>query len=192
MGKLGFYFDQTRCIGCRTCQIACKDKNDLSVGVLYRHVRSFEQGDYPNPGYFHYSWNCNHCETPACVTICPVGAMHIDSAEGTVQPNNESCIGCGYCVEACPYKVPILLDTGVAGKCDACIAWRQKGENCICVDACLMRCLDFGDIDELKAKYGEGLVNELSILPSANETTPSLLVNPRLCALDADFTEKAI
>ena len=76
MGKLGFYFDSTLCIGCRTCQVACKDKNGLPAGISYRVVRSFETGDYPRPGFYHYSGACNHCFSPACVASCPVGAIH--------------------------------------------------------------------------------------------------------------------
>jgi anaerobic dimethyl sulfoxide reductase subunit B (iron-sulfur subunit) len=193
MAKLGFYFDQTRCIGCRTCQIMCKDKNDLPVGIIYRQVKTFETGEYPAPGYYHYSWNCNHCENPACVTVCPVSAMHVDAEDGTVQPNDELCIGCGYCVDACPYHVPQMkTPEAVVGKCDACIAWRQKGDRPACVDACVMRCLDFGDLDELQAKYGEGLVDEIPLLPDASQTMPSLLVRARECALDSSFTEKII
>lgn len=61
----GFYFNQQACIGCRTCQVACKDKNDLEVGYLFRRVESFEVGEFPKPATFHYSGACNHCHTPA-------------------------------------------------------------------------------------------------------------------------------
>ena len=70
----GFYFNQQMCIGCRTCQVACKDKNDLEVGYLFRRVESFEVGEFPAPAIFHYSGACNHCHTPACVEVCPAGA----------------------------------------------------------------------------------------------------------------------
>ena len=78
MGKKAFYFNMANCIGCRTCQIACKDVNDLEVGTLFRHVDSFETGAYPSAVLYHYSSSCNHCEEPACVANCPTGAMYID------------------------------------------------------------------------------------------------------------------
>ncbi len=191
MAKLGFYYDQTRCSGCRACQVMCKDVHDLPVGELYRNVRTFEQGDYPNPGYYHYSWSCNHCETPACMLNCPEKAIYV-ADDGTVQIDADACTGCKICVTACPYGVPTYrASTSVVGKCDTCKAWRDKGERAACVDACTMRCLDFGDLDELKAKYGSDLVNEIPILP-APVTNPSILIKPRECALERDFDQKYI
>lgn len=102
----GFYFNQQMCIGCRTCQVACKDKNDLEVGYLFRRVESFEVGEFPAPATFHYSGACNHCHTPACVEVCPAGATYINEEDGTVQHDDEACIGCGYCVKACPLWTP--------------------------------------------------------------------------------------
>ena len=66
MAQYGFYFDQTVCAGCHTCQIACKDKNRLKIGTLYRKVLTGEVGEYPNPGIFHLATACNHCDNPAC------------------------------------------------------------------------------------------------------------------------------
>ena len=67
----GFYFDMTACIGCRTCQVACKDKNDLEMGVIFRRLSDFEVGEYPAVQTYHYSGSCNHCEKPECVAACP-------------------------------------------------------------------------------------------------------------------------
>lgn len=89
----GFYFNQQACIGCRTCQVACKDKNDLEVGYLFRRVESFEVGEFPKPATFHYSGACNHCHTPACAEVCPAGATYINEEDGTVQHDDEACIG---------------------------------------------------------------------------------------------------
>ena len=70
MAQYGFYFDQTVCAGCHTCQIACKDKNRLDVGCLFRNVKSYETGEFPNPGIYHMSTTCSHCDNPACVSAC--------------------------------------------------------------------------------------------------------------------------
>lgn len=192
MSKLGFYFDMEACIGCRTCQIACKDKNNLDVGVLFRRVRSFETGVYPQPNAFNYSGACNHCSEAKCVKGCPTGAMY-HAEDGTVQHDNDKCIGCRYCIWNCPYGAPQYIEEkGVVMKCDSCKDLRDAGQNPACVDACLMRCLDFGEIDKLKAKYGPDLVKELPILPSSAITNPNVLIKPKDCALQRGCKEKEV
>ena len=79
----GFYFDMTRCIGCRACQVACKDKNRLEVGTLYRNVKSYTVGTFPNVKSYSYSGSCNHCENPICLANCPTGAIS-KAEDGTV------------------------------------------------------------------------------------------------------------
>ncbi|RJE47274.1 4Fe-4S ferredoxin [Dehalobacter sp. MCB1] len=189
MGKLGFYFNMDACPGCRACQAACKDKNSLKVGVLFRKVRSFETGNYPNPGVYHYSGSCNHCKDPKCVASCPTRAMHID-ADGTIQHDEDKCIGCRYCTWNCPYGVPQFIEElGKVGKCDGCKDLRDQGKNPACVDACNMRVLEWGDIDELKAKHGDSLTSDLPILPLSTVTNPSLLIKPRTTSLQENPRE---
>ena len=73
---LGFYVDMTSCIGCRTCQVACKDRHDIhEVGPRPRRVDSFECGTYPDVAMFHHVMSCNHCDDPACVKGCPTAAL---------------------------------------------------------------------------------------------------------------------
>jgi len=191
--NLGFYYDMSACIGCRTCQVACNDKNDLKVGTLFRVVRTFETGVYPNARMYHYSGACNHCVDPKCVEGCPTGAMHV-AQDGTVQHNADKCIGCRYCIWNCPYGVPQFIEEqGIVGKCDSCKDLRDAGQNPVCVDACVMRCLEFGDLDELSAKHGRAsLVQDLPILPSSSTTKPSFLVTPKECALNPFYKEKEV
>ncbi len=186
---LGFYFDMTRCIGCRACQVACKDKNNLPIGVILRNAKTYEVGSFPKVKAFSYSASCNHCENPACVGVCPVGAMY-KAEDGTVIHDDELCIGCQACVAACPYSVPQYNEeAGIVNKCDACAYLRAKGQNPACVDGCPNRALDFGDLDELKAKYGSDLVSDLPILPDSSATGPSLLIKARECAVSGDAKE---
>lgn len=192
MAKKGFYFDMNYCIGCRTCQVACKDKNSLEVGVLFRHVRSFESSKFPKPGFYHYSGTCNHCEQPKCVDACPTGAMYIAEDE-TVQHDDKKCIGCKNCIWNCPYGNPQYIEeSGVVRKCDSCKDLRDAGGNPACVDACIMRCLDFGEMDQLAAKHGSGAVADLPILPSSKITSPSLLVKPKASAHDPKYKETEV
>lgn len=189
--QYGFFFNCERCVGCRACQVACKDKNDLPVGVLFRQVRTFETGAFPNPGYYHYSSSCNHCADPVCVAACPTGAMYV-ADDGTVQHKDDVCIGCRSCVMSCPYGAPqYVSDEGIVRKCDACADVRAEGGNPVCVDACPQRALEWGDIEELRARHPDA-VSDLPILPSSEDTHPSLLIQPRNCALESDFRQKII
>ena len=193
MGQKAFYFDAETCIGCKTCQVACKDRNRLELGQLYRIVHSYEFGEYPNAVIWHYSATCNHCETPACVANCPTGAMHKDESDGTVQHDDELCIGCEACVKSCPYGIPQLLEgKSITGKCDACKPFVDAGKNPVCVDACVMRCLDFGDVEELEAKYGSGLTRDLPVLPPSSDTGPSTLIGAKAGSAEASNREVAI
>ena len=189
MTRQGFYFDNRRCVGCRTCQVACKDKNDLAVGILFRRVDSYQVGTYPDAMLYHYASTCNHCEAPECVAVCPNQAMYVDEEDGTVQHDDSKCIGCQYCVNACPYGVPQYRpDLKISGKCDACFALRGAGEENACVAACPMRALDFGDIEELRAKYPDA-VDAIAALPDPSKTHPSVLIEAKPSSLETEFTE---
>lgn len=194
MGRKAFYFDMTACIGCKTCQMACKDKmeQDFEPGVFYRHVDTYETGKYPNVGRYNVSFGCNHCENPACVANCPTGAMY-KSEDGTVQHDDSVCIGCETCVQSCPYQAPHLIASlGIVHKCDACRDRTAKGENPMCVDACVMRALDFGEYEDLVAKYGNDLVSDLSVLPDSSMTTPNLLVKARRIAVSENAKQMMV
>ena len=151
--SLGFYVDVQRCIGCRTCQVACKDRHNLqAAGPRTRRVGSFECGMYPEVGMFHLTVSCNHCDDPACVAGCPTGAM-FKSDDGTVQHVDDCCVVCRNCMITCP-----------------------------------MRAIEFGDVDELRAKHGDA-VSELPVLPSAATTQPNLLLHASPEAQRSDFNE---
>lgn len=178
MPQLGFYYDASTCIGCRTCQIACKDKNNLEVGALFRRVYDFEGGRFPHPWVTHLSIGCNHCAEPRCVENCPTGALTKRTEDGLVVQDPDRCIGCRYCIWSCPYGAPQYLEkAGRVGKCDACIDLVEQGRNPACVDACVMRALEFGDIEELRKKHGG--TAKVQGLPDPGLSQPSLLVTPK-------------
>ena len=184
-----FYFDMTRCVGCRACQVACKDKNRLDVGMIWRRARTYETGTFPKVSIYNYASTCNHCTTPACVTVCPTGAMY-KAEDGTVIHDDAMCIGCKTCMTVCPYGVPQYDEAqNIVRKCDACASLRAKGQNPACVDACPSRALDFGDRDELIEKYGPDLVSDIAILPDSTMTGANVLIKAKPCALEEDFRE---
>lgn len=182
MKRLGFHIDTSSCSGCKTCQVACQDKNDLEPGHLWRRIYEVEGGDWIReddiyteiPHSWYVSISCNHCSEPSCVEACPTGAMSI-SEEGIVYVNQDRCMGCGYCSWACPYDAPRMdKKKGLMSKCDFCIDRLKEGLNPVCVDACPMRAIDFGPLDKLEEKYG----NEKQIfpLPDPSLTKPSLVI----------------
>jgi len=186
MGKqLGFHIDSRYCSGCKTCQVACKDRADLKVGQLWRRVYMYEDGGWFKVGAAWRSsvasyWvgiSCNHCENPKCVDICPTGAMQKREEDGVVMVNTDLCVGCRSCAMACPYDAPQYNpDTGKMGKCDACSDRRAEGKRPVCVDACPFQLITFGPMDELeKTKGGTPWVKGMA---DPRLTRPSLLINP--------------
>lgn len=193
MGNLGFYFDATYCTGCKTCQVACKDKNRLDIGTVFRTVKDYEVGEYPNASWYHVSMSCNHCENPACIAACPTGAMY-KAEDGTVLHDDDMCIGCQACVNACPYGAPKFVPSkNIVQKCDGCAAIRAAGGNPVCVDACPMRAIEFGDLDEIAAKHaGENLTKDIAVLADSSMTNPSICINAKPSMMEEGAEEAYI
>ncbi len=174
----GFCFDQTRCIGCNTCVIACKDWHDIQTkSVNWRKVTTYEKGKYPEVRVSHLSIPCNHCGRPSCMQVCPANAITKTEKNGIVLVNREKCLGkdtCGMlCKKACPYGAPQFGEEPNAKmqKCDFCIERFAEEKAPICVEACPMRALDAGPLDKLIERYGEtkncdGFVFNAKICPS--------------------------
>lgn len=182
MAQLGFYYDMTICTSCKVCQIACSDKNNLEVGILFRKVYNFEGGEFPKPWAYNLSIACNHCAEPKCVENCPSGALHKRDKDGIVTFDQEKCIGCKMCTWSCPYGAPKYIESrGTSGKCDFCVDLIDKGGEPACVAACQMRALKFGDIEELRKKYGN--IADIKGLPDSGMTHPSLTMKPNKEAL---------
>lgn len=178
----GFYFDSSQCSGCKTCQVACKDKHNLNNGIRWRNVYEVAGGNWKQKDgnwvseirSYNMSMACNHCQEPICMQKCPNKAIY-KNGEGLVLIDEKRCMGCKYCQWACPYGA-LHLDkkTGKMTKCTLCADYIAEGKQPSCVSSCPMRVLDFGDYNELKAKYGSEV--EVYPLPSAGITKPSLVV----------------
>ena len=178
--QLAFSFDQTRCIGCHTCVVACKDWNDLPAGpVNWRRVDTYEEGKFPDVRVYHVSVSCNHCEKPACLEACPEDAITKREADGVVLIEAEKCTGCRTCESACPYGAIQFRpgDDAKAEKCDFCADRLAVGETPTCVGACPMRALDSGDIEQLSG--APGLSRGEKHLPDGSQTTGALLIKAK-------------
>ncbi|WP_418941250.1 DMSO/selenate family reductase complex B subunit [Parasutterella excrementihominis] len=188
MSQYGFYIDLVKCTGCKTCVIACKDAHSLPVGTNYRKVIEFVEGDWKKDasgawvqdvsGYY-VPIACNECADPACVKVCPTKAHFKRESDGLVLIDEKKCIGCGACAQACPYGAPVLNETEhKMHKCDACADRLAQGLLPICVEACPQRAIEFGEISELRKKYGNNA--DIAPLPSSSLTKPSLVIRPPL------------
>lgn len=158
----GFYFDQSRCTGCHTCVIACKDWHEYELGVEpedWVRVVTVERGRYPDISVTHLAMFCYHCLEAPCAKACPTGAVFKRQEDGIVAVERDLCLGreCSLCKEACPYAIPVFGKEGedAVQKCDLCAERWAEGKKPICVEACPTRALDAGWIDELRSKYGD-------------------------------------
>ncbi len=171
--QLAFLVDATRCVNCKTCEIACKDANDLEAGRRFRKVRTFEGGLFPKVFTYNISMACNHCEDPACVRQCPAKAYEKREEDGIVVHHPEKCIGCRYCTWACPYGAPQYdAGEGCVGKCNFCVEEVDHGRDPVCVSSCPLRAIEVGWLDDIAKRPG-ATINLLSV-PSAEITKPSV------------------
>ena len=132
-----FHFNMTKCIGCRSCEVACNEQNGNPADILWRRIGELEAGSYPETQRHYLSMGCNHCLDAECVKGCPVDAYTKDPVTGIVLHSADACIGCQYCVWNCPYSVPQFNpERGVVGKCDMCKGRLEDGFEPACVNAC--------------------------------------------------------
>ena len=185
--RVGFFTDTSVCIGCKACEVACKEWNAvpedglLLTGMSYdntgslnastwRHVAFIEQigrpGDpAPAPGdagadgsrWLMSSDVCKHCTEAACLDVCPTGAL-MRTEFGTVVVQQDICNGCGYCVPACPFGViDRREEDGRAFKCTLCYDRIGAGLEPACAKACPTDSIQFGPVDELRDRAGQRL-----------------------------------
>jgi len=177
MVQYGFYFDQSRCIGCNACTVACKQWNQLPPGpIKWMRVYQWEKGFFPNIRLHFLAIPCYHCERPLCVKACPNNAIYKEDHYGAVLIDSSKCKGCKKCWAACPYG-SIMFEKDKLGwkasKCNMCIDRLEEGKTPICVLSCSMRAIEFGPIHKLKFQFGE--LRSLKEMPPVNLTRPSVV-----------------
>jgi anaerobic dimethyl sulfoxide reductase subunit B len=154
--QLGFVHNNVDCIGCRACEIACKDKNGLPPGPRFRRVQYIEGGTFPEVYAYKVNTSCNHCAEPACLPSCPTGAIWKRQDNGIVDIDSTLCIGCRRCEATCPYGAPQFIpELNIVSKCNLCVDEIEAGRKPYCVMACMMRVLDIGPIDKLRENQCE-------------------------------------
>jgi formate dehydrogenase iron-sulfur subunit len=168
--RMGFFTDTSICIGCKACEVACKEwnlvpqdgplslsansyDNTMALGAsTWRHVAFIEQPDADGMRWLMSSDVCKHCSSAACLEVCPTGALfRTEFATVVVQP--DICNGCGYCVPACPFGViDRREDDGRAFKCTLCYDRLRDGLEPACAKACPTDSIQFGELDELRQR----------------------------------------
>lgn len=180
---MGFYFDQTRCTGCFTCAVACKDWHSIPPGpAARRQVHTLERGRFPEVSVAFLVTSCYHCARPSCAGACPVGAISKRPQDGIVVVDKEKCLGggrCDLCLQACPYGIPQFGagDNPKIDMCDFCLDRSAQGRKPVCVEACPMRALDSGPLDELKVRYSGS--RHAQGFAYNEGTAPSVLFKPK-------------
>ena len=202
MARYGMAIDTKRCVGCNACTLACKQANNVPDGVFWSRVLT-DGGDMPDTpaskdGHLsmkYYPMGCQHCENPACVKVCPVGATWKDPDTGIVRQDYDKCIGCRMCMAACPYtgvrsfnweepRYAIGFATGDADvpahqkhtveKCTFCYHRVARGEEPECIGSCPGRARFWGDLDDPESEVSkmvatrshEQLLPEMGTKPS--------------------------
>ncbi|MBT8273944.1 MAG: polysulfide reductase NrfD [Bacteroidia bacterium] len=179
--KYGFIIDNRKCIGCHACTTACKSEHDVAVGVNRTYVKQVEKGEFPNTRRIFSVMRCNHCTDAPCVEICPVEALFIRE-DGIVDFDNNRCIGCKSCMQACPYDA-LYIDpyTNTAAKCNYCAHRVEVGREPACVTVCPEHAIIAGDMDNPETEIAQLLARQ-----QVKVRKPEKGTKPNLFYIDGD------
>lgn len=174
--SLAMVVDTRRCTGCMSCQVSCKMENDVPFGVFRSWVKIVQKGEYPNIRQHFLPRLCNHCDDPPCVKVCPTQASYRRDEGGLVLIDDKKCIGCKYCMLACPYDARFTNPVkGTADKCSFCDHLVDKGLEPTCVRSCMGRARIFGDLNDPNSKVSQVLRdNAVTVLKAGLGTAPKV------------------
>ena len=167
----GFVIDQRTCIGCHACTVACKEENQVPLGVFRTWVKYVEKGTFPTTRRYFSVLRCNHCDAAPCVTICPTVALY-RRPDGIVDFDGERCIGCKSCMQACPYDA-LYIDpsTNTAAKCHYCAHRIEVGLEPACVIVCPVQAIIAGDLDDPQSHIARLVATEQVQVRKAEQGT---------------------
>ncbi|MGB5363451.1 MAG: NrfD/PsrC family molybdoenzyme membrane anchor subunit [Aureibaculum sp.] len=179
--KYGFIIDNRKCIGCHACTTACKSEHDVAVGVNRTYVKQVEKGEFPNTRRIFSVMRCNHCTDAPCVEICPVEALYTRE-DGIVDFDNNRCIGCKSCMQACPYDALYIdPENNTAAKCNYCAHRVDVGREPACVTVCPEHAIIAGDMENPHTEISQLLARQ-----QVKVRKPEKGTNPNLFYIDGD------
>lgn len=173
--RYAFVIDQSRCIGCHACSLACKAEHDVPVGSYRTWVKYVEKGSFPDVRRFFTVLRCNHCDDAPCMTICPTTALFRRS-NGIVDFDRDVCIGCKACMQACPYDaLYINPDSGTAEKCNFCAHRVEKEMEPPCATVCPTESIIVGDMDDPASRVSQLIATkQVSVRKPEKGTQPKV------------------
>ena len=174
MTRYGMLINTKKCVGCYACRMACQMINKLEPEEAFISYKEIEQGTYPSVYAETVPVQCMHCENAPCQQVCPTHATYTTDS-GVVLVDEEKCIGCKYCMAACPYQVRVRNEeTGAVDKCRFCTvsAETMGTKMCSCVEACLTGARMFGDLDDPDSDISKEIV-ATNAQPIAGDLTKS-------------------
>jgi len=174
--RLAMALEMNRCIDCKACMVACKAENGVPLEKSRIWVnRIGPRGKFPNLGMYFIPEQCHHCDNPPCMRVCPTGAT-FQRENGSVQLKKNICIGCRYCIEACPYGARYFdEESGLVDKCTFCSHRLEEGREPACVETCPTRVRHFGDINDRESDiYRMVTTNRVQRLKEEAGTDPQL------------------
>lgn len=166
--------DTKKCVGCCDCVVGCQTENDVPHGYARDWIVERTDGTYPKLTLELRSERCNHCDNSPCVRCCPTGASHYEEG-GIVVVTEEKCIGCGACIESCPYDARFSHPDGHVDKCTFCSHRVEKDLDPFCVSVCPTKCMYFGDLDDAGSEIVEILATrKWEVLSPETGTKPQI------------------
>ncbi len=170
--RMAMLMDNSLCVNCHSCRLACQNENKLPVTEKYIRFDYIETGRFPNVKRLLNRHSCMHCEEAPCIGVCPVNALE-KGAEGFTHTDFETCIGCGVCLHVCPFEVPVISEEAGTGKpkmykCNGCRHLIAAGIAPACATNCITGAVQYGTWDEMRAKAEERVAKLRATSPGAN------------------------
>jgi len=155
--RYALIIDSRKCINCKACVVACRAENGVPLKYSRNWIGEERRGEWPKLLLAFEPEQCHHCQSPACVRVCPTGASY-QRPDGIVAINESDCVGCRYCMIACPYDARFFREEkGVVEKCDLCAHRLGRGELPACVETCPSKVRLFGDLNDPGSELHEVL-----------------------------------